>query len=141
MAVERVRKFRNRIAQHDSTINVDISFEIRQIIELASYIDGNAVVVPAKHAWSFYETCRAYVCQSGQAFRPIARMAFYVDREIKAEIPAVLHRRDNVEWTPEEANRLRASPDRFDRKIANVIDSSVATLADGRYQIFLLTGT
>jgi hypothetical protein len=158
VAVERVRKFRNRIAHHNSTINVDIPFEIRQVIELASYIDGNAarwlercsnvmsvyaqrpvtvddtVVVPAKHAWSFYETCRAYVCQSGRAFRPIEHMAFYVDREVKAEIPAVLHRRDNVEWTTEEANRLRASPDRFDRKIANVIDSSVATLTDGRYQ-------
>jgi hypothetical protein len=164
VAVERIRKFRNRIAHHDSTISVDIPFEVRQVIELASYIDGNAarwlercsnvmsvyaqrpvtvddtVVVPAKHAWSFYETCRAYVCQSGRAFRPIDRMAFYVDREVKAEIPAVLHRRDNVEWTTEEANRLRASPDRFDRKIGIVIDSSVATLTDGRYQVFLLTG-
>lgn len=55
----------------------------------------DTVVVPAKHAWSFYETCRAYVCQSGRAFRPIDRMAFYADREVKAEIPAVLHRRDN----------------------------------------------
>jgi hypothetical protein len=164
VAVERVRKFRNRLAHHDSTINVDIPFELRQIFELAAYIDVNAarwlercsglmtvyaqrpvtiddtVVVPARNAWSLYESCRAYVCQSGRAFRPVERVAFYADREVKPDIPAVLHRRDNVEWTPEEAARLRASEDRFDRKIANVIDASAATWTDGRYQVFLLTG-
>lgn len=88
VAVERVRKFRNRLAHHDSTINVDVPFELRQILEL----------------------------------------------------PAVLHRRDNVEWTSEEAARLRASEDRFDRKIAAVIDASIAAWVDGRYQVFLLTG-
>lgn len=100
----------------------------------------DTVVVPAKHAWSLYESCHAYVCQSGRAFRPIERIAFYVDREVKREIPAVLHRRDNVEWTSEEAGRLRASADRFDWKIANVIDTSGPVWADGRYQVFLLTG-
>jgi hypothetical protein len=127
-------------------INADIPFELRQIIEFASYIDTSAakwleqrsevmavygkrpvavedtVVVPAKNAWSRYGECRAYVCQAGRAFRAIERMAFYGDREIKCDIPAVVHRRDNVEWTPEESARLRASGDRFDRKIANVID-------------------
>ncbi|WP_026360497.1 hypothetical protein [Amycolatopsis nigrescens] len=164
VAVERVRKFRNRLAHHDSTINVDVLFEIRQIFELAAYIDVNAarwlercsevmalyalrpvtvadtVVVPAKNAWPLYEACNAYLCQPGRAFRPIERVAFYADREVKFEIPAVLHRRDNVEWTPEEATRLRTSDDRFDRKIAEVIDASVTTWADGRYQVFLLTG-
>lgn len=164
VAVERVRKFRNRLAHHDSTINVDIPFEVRQIFELAFYIDANAatwlercsgvmavyaqrpvtvddtVVVPAKHAWALYESCRAYVCQSGRAFRPVERMAFYVDREVKPEIPSVLHRRDNVEWSTEEAARLRASGDRFDRKVASVIDASAAPWTDGRYQVFLLTG-
>ncbi len=163
VAVERVRKFRNRLAHHDSTINVDIPFEIRQIFELASYIDADAakwlercsnvmdvyaqrpvtvadtVVVPGKQAWPLYESCHAYVCQTGRAFRPIERMAFYVAREVKLEIPAVLHRRDNVEWTSEEASRLRASEDRFDRKIAAAVDASRSTLADGRYQVFLLT--
>jgi len=42
VAVERVRKFRNRLAHHDSTINVDVPFEVRQIFELAAYIDVNA---------------------------------------------------------------------------------------------------
>ena len=121
VAIERVRKFRNRLAHHDSTINVDIPFEIRQVIELASFIDDNAakwlqqcsnvmevyaqrpikvedtVVVPAKYAWSLYEESRAYVCQAGRAFRPVERIAFYADREIKQDVPAVLYRRDNVQ--------------------------------------------
>lgn len=111
VAVERVRKFRNRLAHHDSTINVDIPFEIRQIFELTSYIDVNAgrwlercssvmavyaqrpvtvddtVVVPAKHAWSLYEICNAYVCQSGRAFRPVERIAFYADRRSNVTFP------------------------------------------------------
>jgi hypothetical protein len=32
VAVERVRKFRNRLAHHDSMINVDVPFEIRHIL-------------------------------------------------------------------------------------------------------------
>jgi hypothetical protein len=163
VAVERVRKFRNRLAHHDSMINVDIPFEIRQIIELASFIDMNAanwlercsaamtvyaqrpiaiddtVVVPARYAWPLYEECRAYICQAGRAFRAIDRVAFYADREIKRDIPAVIHRRDNVEWTSEESERLRASSDRHDRKIADVIVKSEEIWTDGRYQIFLLT--
>ncbi|SFA83298.1 hypothetical protein SAMN05216266_101715 [Amycolatopsis marina] len=162
VALERVRKFRNRLAHHDSMINVDVPFEIRQIIEIASYIDTNAaawlercsgvmdvygrrpvciedtVVVAARDAWPQYEQCRAYVCQAGRAFRSVDRMAFYAGREIKLDLPAVLHRRDNVEWTSEEAERLRTSGDRYDRKIAEVIDK--APRVDGRCQVFLLTG-
>ncbi len=163
VAVERVRKFRNRLAHHDSMVNVDMPFEIRNIIELASFIDSNAaawlarcsramavyaekpvasadtVVVPARNAWALYEQCRAYVCQAGRAFRAVERMAFYVDREIKCDVPAVLHRRDDVEWTVEEAERLGASSDRFDRKIAGVIQASRELCTGGRYQIFLLS--
>lgn len=163
VAIERVRKFRNRLAHHDSLINVDIPFEVRQVVELASFIDHDAarwlqrcsnvmevyaqrpvkvedtVVVAAKHAWPLYEECRAYVCQAGRAFRPIERIAFYADREIKQDVPAVVHRRDNVEWTAEAVSRLRTSENRYDRKIANVIDASSAMWKDGRYQVFLLT--
>lgn len=163
-AVERVRKFRNRLAHHDSMINVDVPFEVRQILELAGYINADVatwlerrnevmaayaqrpvevqdtVVVAAKDAWPLYEQCRAYVCQAGRTFRPIDRIAFYADREIKWDVPKVLHRRDNVEWTADEASRLRTADDRNDRKIAEVIDQSRKLgWADGRYQVFLLT--
>jgi hypothetical protein len=163
VGIERVRRFRNRLAHHDSTINVDIPFEVRQLVELTSFIDHDAakwlercsnvmdvyaqrpvkvedtVVVPAKHAWALYEQCHAYVCQAGRSFRPVERIAFYADREIKPDVAAVVHRRDNVEWTAEEAGRLRASDDRNDRKISAVIDASSGFWKDGRYQVFLLT--
>jgi hypothetical protein len=163
VAIERVRKFRNRLAHHDSLINVDVPFEVRQVVELARFINHDAaewlqrcsnvmevyaqrpvtvedtVVVPAKHAWALYEECRAYVCQAGRAFRPVERIAFYADREIKQDVPAVVHRRDNVKWTAEQASRLQASDNRYDRKIANVINTSSAAWRDGRYQVFLLT--
>jgi len=162
-AVERVRKFRNRLAHHDSIIGLDVPFEMRQIIELAAYINADAaiwlrrcskvmdvyarrpiavddtVVVPARHAWPLYERCHAYVCQAGRVFRPVERIAFYADREIKPEIPSVQYRRDNVEWSSEEVARLRASEDRYDRKIAEVVAASGEPWLEGRYQVFLLT--
>lgn len=94
-AVERVRKFRNRLAHHDSMVNVDVPFEIRQVVELAGFIDPAAarwleqcsramdvyrerpvtiedtVVVPAPDAWPLYEGHRAYV--SGCARLPPRR--------------------------------------------------------------------
>lgn len=163
-AMERVRKFRNRLAHHDSMINVDVPFEVRHIIQLASFIDKDAanwlerrsttmavygqrptaiedtVVVAARNAWALYENVYAYVCQPARAFRTVERIAFYADREIKRDVPKVLHRRDNVEWTKEEADRLRGSTDRFDRKIAQVIDAARSTnWTGGLYQVFLLT--
>ncbi|AEI11180.1 hypothetical protein [Cellulomonas gilvus] len=163
-AVERVRKFRNRLAHHDSMINVDVPFEIRQVIEVASYISTDAaawltdvsramdvyrerpvtvqdtVVVPAREAWRMYELHHAYVCQAGRTFRPITRMAFYAEQSIKADVPLIVHRRDNVEWTDDEAARLLASTDRFDRKIAPLISAfRSAGWTEGRYQVFLLT--
>lgn len=164
-ALERVRTFRNRLAHHDSMIKVDIPFELRHVVQLAGYISKDAsqwlmrsqdeamavyaqrphvlvdtVVVPAKDAWPLYENCRAYVCQAGRAFRVFDRVAFYTDREIKPDVPGVLHRRDNVEWTHEEAERLARSDGRYDRKIAKVIAMTrSASWSSGRYQVFLLT--
>lgn len=164
-ALERIRRFRNRLAHHDSMIKVDVPFEIRLVVQLAGYLDAAAaqwlsnshdeamatysqrphvsvdtVVVPGKTAWPLYEDCRAYVCEAGRAFRAFDRMAFYVDREIKPEVPGVIHRRDNAAWTPEENARLARSSDRFDRKVAKVIAATrAAGWSDGRYQVFLLT--
>jgi hypothetical protein len=141
--MERVRKFRNRLAHHDSMINVDVPFEIRQIIELASYIDTDAAkwLERRSEAMAVYGQRPVAVEDTViVAARTVERIAFYADREIKRDIPKVLHRRDNVEWTKEEADRLRVSADRFDRKIAQVIDEARSTnWTDGLYQVFLLT--
>ncbi|MGK8465973.1 hypothetical protein [Nocardia cyriacigeorgica] len=163
-AVEGVRKFRNRLAHHDSLLNVDVPFEIRRVLEVAGYIDVSAakwlqqvstamdqyakrpiavadtVVVAAKDAWPLYQRSFAYVCQPGRFFRPVDRLAFYVDSRIQVDIPRIQHRRDNVDWSPGSADRLRASPDPMDRKIARVIDQSRSEgWTGGTYQVFLLT--
>lgn len=164
VAVEAIRKFRNRLAHHDSMLNVDVPFEMRRVVDVAGFISPDAagwlrsvdrsgnvyqlrphspvdtVVVPARYAWSFYEDHHAYVCQAGRWFQPVDRIAFYAGREIKIEVPRILHRRDNVPWTGSEAAALGASADRADRKIAAIITwSRQAGWDDGVYQVFLLT--
>lgn len=159
-----IRKFRNRLAHHDSMIGLDLPFEMRRITDLARCIDPAAadwlarvsrvmdiyaqrpftvedtVVVGAKDAWPLYESAHVYVCQAGRNFRPVDRIAFYTDREIKIQIPRIVERRDNVEWTSSEAARLESSKDRIDRKIGRAItESSQTTWTEGRYQIFVLT--
>ena len=163
--VEAIRKFRNRLAHHDSMLNVDIPFEIRRVQRVAGFIGADAadwladidrtgeiyaerphspldtVVVPARDAWMFYESNLAYVCQAGRWFQPVERIAFYADQEIKPEVPRVVHRRDNVPWSEAEAAGLAASADRNDRKVAAVIRASLAAGgASGVNQVFLLTG-
>lgn len=73
-------------------------------------------------------------------FRDVERIAFHHDGEVKAAVPAIVHRRDQVEWTPGAAARLSASLDGDDRRIAEVIRASRARgWHEGRYQVFLLT--
>jgi hypothetical protein len=162
--LEAIRKFRNRLAHHDSMLKVDIPFEMRRIHRVADYIGADAgrwiramdrsgdlyrerpvsnidtVVVPARDAWPFYEKNFAYVCQAGRWFQPVDRIGFYADREIKREVPRILERRDHVPWTETEAHRLSTSTDRTDRKIAAVITASrQAGWEDGACQVFLLS--
>lgn len=42
IALEGVRKFRNRLAHHDSILNVDVPFEVRRIVEVAGFIHPQA---------------------------------------------------------------------------------------------------
>jgi len=163
-AIEHVRKLRNRLAHHDSMANVDIPFEIRRVYDLAGFIHPDAkswletfsramdvyaqrpapaqdtVVVPARDAWPFYEEHKAYVCQPGRSFRPVERIAFYADQEIKPDVPRISHRRDDVEWTEAAASRLEGSDNRDDRKIATIIQKTLADgWTEGSRQVFLLS--
>lgn len=164
VAAESIRKLRNRIAHHDSVLNLDVMFELEQLIKFAGMLSkdlerwinkhervtnvfrarplhlADTVIVAGKNAWPMYQDTGAYVCQAGRAFKPVDRMAFYTDGEIKPEFPAILARRDNVPWTQAEANRLLSSADSTDRKIGRVILYSQQHGWDGgRYQIFILT--
>lgn len=142
---------------------LDIPFEVQRVHALAALLGSDqaawlravdrtssiygkrpvapidTVVVAAKHAWPLYEQERAYVCQAGRWFRPVARLAFYSEQEIKADVPLIRHRRDNVAWTEEHATELDAG-DREDRKIAAIIRASrQKEWTAGVYQVFLLT--
>lgn len=161
--VEAIRKFRNRLAHHDSVLGLDIPFEVQRVHALAALLGNeqaawlqatdrttdvygkrpvtsiDTVVVAARHAWPLYEQERAYVCQAGRWFRPVDRLAFYSDQEIKADVPSIRCRRDNVPWTEEHAKELEAG-DKEDRKIARVIRASrCERWTAGVYQVFLLT--
>ncbi|MBD0022542.1 hypothetical protein GII33_13935 [Gordonia pseudamarae] len=164
--LEALRKLRNRIAHHDSMLNVDVPFEVRRMHRVASFLGTAAVewiesvdrtdavyrarphsvidtlVVPANDAWPLYQMVQAYVCQPNRAFQETERLAFYADRAIQPEVPKIRHRRDNVTWTDHEAARLAQSNDKNDRKIASVIQTSRAQgwKQSGEYQVFLLSG-
>ena len=162
--LDAVRKFRNRLAHHDSMLNLDIPFEMRRVRRLAEFIHPelaewissvdrtdalyaerpeaqlDTVVVPGRLAWPLYEEQSAYVCQTGRWFQPVERIAFYADQEIKADIPLILHHRDDVEWTDHNVDLLSRSGNRNDKQIANVIEASQRRdWHAGTYQVFLLT--
>ncbi|MDY6056058.1 hypothetical protein [Micrococcus sp.] len=181
--LESIRKFRNRVAHHDSLLNVDIPHEVRSLLELtrsmdedyAAWIEANSswadlysesphqpadtVVVAARDAWPIYtalcaqsgEAPPAYICQPGRFFKPVERLGFYSDQMIHQEIPRVLARFDNIEWTLQNAGVLAASASRDERKIARLIQWSAGPGAvyfdfdeqdgpAGRFQVFLLSG-
>lgn len=162
--IEAIRKFRNRLAHHDSILNVDIRFEMERVFSVAGMIHPDAeiwlrgiddslaiyaarpvtafdtVIVPASDALALYEQHSAYVCQPGRHFRDVTRMGFYADSEIKRPVPTITLRRDDVDWSEAHAETLLQSPDREDRKIAQVIQESRRLgWTGGRYQVFLLT--
>jgi len=163
-AAEGVRRFRNRIAHHDSVLNIDFPFEVRQVAALAGFVDPAAgrwlerrsrtmdvysrrpvttddtLVVSGPGALPLYERSRAHVARAGRAFPGVEYLAFRVDGAIAPEIPRVLLRRDNVEWTERGAIRLRRTRDPWDRRIAETIEASLGDgRNEGRRQVFLLT--
>jgi hypothetical protein len=99
----------------------------------------DTVVVPARDAWPLYQEVAAYVCQPGRTFRPVERIAFYADGEIKADVPKILQRWDQVEWSTHEAARL-AHGDAGDRRLSEIILSTFPQgRTIGRAQVFDLT--
>lgn len=161
---EQIRKFRNRVAHHDSLLNVDIQFEMDAVFKLAEIIDTNfatwmksvdrtvqvsknrpitpldTVVVPTTKAWDFYQNSRAYICQAGRYFQKTKHIAFYANREIQQEIPAIKRRYDNVVWNHTEANRLMDSPSRDDRKLGKIMQNGLdCDWTHGKYQVFILS--
>lgn len=162
--VEQVRKFRNRVAHHDSLINIDVGFEMSAVFDLAALIDrrysewmrkidrtdmigkarpvtpSDTVVVPGGDVWPFYRKSRAYVCQAGRYFRKVKHIAFYYEGKIQCDVPAIKKRYDNVVWSGGEVARLEKSKIPYDRKLAKIIkEGSSGDLKHGVYQVFILS--
>lgn len=162
--VEQVRKFRNRIAHHDSLLKVDIGFEMNAVFSLAAIINEDAaqwmrsvdrtreigaakpisvsdtVVVAASEAWSFYLDSYVYICQAGRSFQDVKYLAFYAEQEIKVHVAKIKNRYDNVGWNEREAKRLQESEKREDRRLGRVMQEGLATgWVHGKYQVFLLS--
>lgn len=163
-ALNALRVFRNRLAHHDSLLATDVPFRLSQMIDVLRWADPDAaawlaanervtevhgrrpaarndtVVIPARDAWGLYQAVRAYVCQAGRSFQPVEYMAFYSQRQIHPEVPRILFRLDNVDWTLGEVNRLRGTGQARDSQLADIIETSWKHgWTEGRYQVFGLS--
>lgn len=144
--VEGIRNFRNRIAHHDSVLELDVTFEAERIFQAARSIaplfeeflrkidrltplarkrptePQDTVLVPGFQEWELYTKTGVYLCQPGRTFRPVKWIAFYVDRTVKEELPFIKERRDNVPFTTDEIKRLKGEKTPESRKIAKAIE-------------------
>lgn len=151
--LEALRLFRNRLAHHDSLLNVDVLLRVGQMGTVMGWVDPAAgkwlqnisarivalnaqrpvqrldtVVVAAARAYDLYLQCGAYVCQPGRTFRPVSYLAFYNRQQIETEITQILWHLDDVPWTNAYANHLAASGNADDADLASVITTSHAVL-------------
>jgi hypothetical protein len=107
---------------------------------------GTAAIVAARVAYGFYLRNGAYVCQPFRAFNrdDLTHIGFYADGAIQAEIPEIVERRQNVEWTFANAAQLRETGDVLDLRLAELIEQSLRTRDQGlqegeHHDVFLLT--
>lgn len=146
--VEEIRKFRNKVAHHDSLLGVNIPFEIDRIFNVTGWISTsaekwlreisrcqdvynsrplnplNTVIVPGKISWETYIKTSVYICQQGRFFRDVSRMAFYANKEIKPLVPEILERRGQVAWNEKEAQRLENTGNPMDKILSGAIKAT-----------------
>lgn len=109
----------------------------------------DVAVMAAGLAYPDYLLTSGYVCQDDRAFRDgTTRLGFYGSKSIQREFPFILHRRDHVLFTPDNAARLRTRAEPFDAEVAALIDSSFdpaaglhcSRVVGQHYGVFCLTG-
>lgn len=163
-ACNNLRLFRNRLAHPDSLLAVDVPFQLRKMLLVAGWIDPDArtwlesiervsyvysrrptkkfdtVVIPGSQAWDLYQKEHVYVCQAGRSFRQVDRIGFYADKEVKAEVPFITNRVDNVDWSIAEQQRLLASAKSDEKRMGKIMKvARDLGWTAGRYQVFLLS--
>lgn len=117
--------------------------ELQALLVEEGLLDTDDVaVVAARIAYGEYLDHGVYVCQPGRAFRGgLTHLGFYFEGAIQREIPRIMHREDNVVFTPAEAAQRRGTGDPFDARVARAIEGLLAgsTRQDGHaYQVFVL---
>jgi hypothetical protein len=101
------------------------------------------VVVPAANAYRQYLDLSAYMCQPRRPFKHVERIAFYCRGRIEREVPLIRHVVDDVEFSREHAEELRASRNPFGPEIAGLIERALDTgvrPAGHLEKVFLLSG-
>lgn len=70
--------------------------------------DPDTVIVPGG-LWGIdeFEHFSAYICQADRAFRDVEYLGFYAHRAIDPRFPRIIGRRTSLQFTWEEARRLR----------------------------------
>lgn len=99
-------------------------------------------VVAARFAYSEYLKCHAYVCQPNRTFREMSHLGFYTDKEIKAEIPRIVVKYQDVLFSEREAAQWESSERPFGDRVASVFRQSLSL--GGRnegesFDVYLLT--
>jgi len=118
--------------------------ELQALFEVDNLLGDprQVVVVPAGHAYRQYLDLSAYMCQPGRPFKHVERMAFYCRGRIEREIPEIRHVIDNVDFSREHADELKASGDPIDQELGALIDLALDSGArpPGQLEkVFLLT--
>jgi hypothetical protein len=102
----------------------------------------DVLVVAAGSAYDEYLNYHAYICQEGRSFRDVQRIGFYRLGKIEPHFPTIRAAQDHVEFSSENAERLRSSLSPVDRELADLITTLVSHHRRDdwdTYQVFLLT--
>jgi hypothetical protein len=103
----------------------------------------DVVVVAARHAYPEYLATSAYTCQPDRTFRHgVERMGFYALGAIQREVPRILGRFLDMEFSRERIDELRESDNELERRAGEV---AARTLVEStrklgsRHAIYLLS--
>lgn len=105
-------------------------FLVREFLQLLSQeklLGGeDTLVLAAGHAYKWYLDHQTYICQPNRAFRDVKRMAFYTGKEIKPEVPQILHSRRALTLSKKDARAMAKSRAVADRQLGTAILEAIA---------------
>jgi hypothetical protein len=100
------------------------------------------VVAGGRAAVRDFHDFAAYVFQANRSFREVERIGFYRRRHVEPHFPVIRHRWPAVEFSRENADRLRRTGSIPERELADLVDAMLdqgRRVAGQSYGVFLLT--